>query len=161
MASSIVRMRPENRARSSISSHDSKRVRHMPGRSPAIPFRISPSVRTLKKSRSSSTSSSHAMTLASGLGFMSSEMTFVSSRNPFIARPVCHNQVSCRARYRNRQVAIGRRIERGSPSASCAWRAGRTLQPESRRQRSCRVLSPAGALVPVPAGTPLKRDLAS
>src|SRR5580692_7563907 len=47
-AASIDRILPEKRACSSTSSHVSRRLRRLPCRSAATPFRISPKVRTLK-----------------------------------------------------------------------------------------------------------------
>jgi hypothetical protein len=59
--------------------------RALRGRS-KTPLRISPQVRTLKNKSSSSVASIHVVTFGFAFGLMSSEMTFVSSKNPLTAQ---------------------------------------------------------------------------
>lgn len=83
---SIVKIRPAKRAWRSSSSQASSCVRRLLCDSPATPFRISPNVKTLKKSKSSGAACIQARTSGSGLVRINSEMQFVSSKNPLTVR---------------------------------------------------------------------------
>ncbi len=85
-SSSIANTLPRKRSRSSVSSQVSRRVLRLLCGMLANPFRISPKVSTLRYSTLSSAASIQANTLACGEGRTSSEIQFVSRRNPFIAR---------------------------------------------------------------------------
>lgn len=77
---STVNTRPSNRNGNSCRTQSARRcLRVLEGRR-STPYRSSPSVTTLMKTRSSSTSASHATTRGCGLGFTHSETTLVSSR---------------------------------------------------------------------------------
>jgi hypothetical protein len=78
----------------SLSNHASSVTRREAPRRDAMPLRISPSVRTLRYNRFSSTESIQITTLGSGLGLTSSEMMLVSSRKPLTARRPGRSPVS-------------------------------------------------------------------
>src|ERR1700730_4438686 len=84
---------------------------HLAGR------RISPKVRTLRQSRLSSVASIHLVTVGSGLGFMSSEMTLVSSRNPLTGQPSDRSLASVPDRLAPLPEAIRQRTWRGFEAA--------------------------------------------
>jgi len=79
-AMSTGRIRPSNLCGRSVRSHSSRRWRRRPGASRSTPARSSPSVSTLRKTPSSSTSPSQVTTRGLGVGFTHSDTTLVSSR---------------------------------------------------------------------------------
>src|SRR5262249_57692533 len=79
---SIDRILLAKRTRRSISTQFSRSVLRRLSDNAAMPFLISPSVSTLRKSISSGAVSTHAITRGSGFGLTSSDIQFVSRRNP-------------------------------------------------------------------------------
>jgi hypothetical protein len=138
--SSIGKIRPEKRRTRSCPSQVSRTARRADWGREAIPLRISPRVRTLKKSRSSSVLSIHFVTLGSGLALISSEMTLVSRRNPLTVRPSVHSQVCDRDLIRFPPRVIPKRTSLDSAAGDCAKLAARIPQLE----RSRLLLCPAG-----------------
>ena len=82
----------------------------------------------------SSVSSIQRTTLASGLGLISSEMTLVSSRNPFTDRWPCQNPVSDPDQYRNRGGEMPQKTGQGFPGEAEAQSAARIPRREQRPQ---------------------------
>jgi hypothetical protein len=127
---SMFNMRPEKRNGRSLLSQASRVVRRaLRGRS-TTPLRISPKVRTLKNKSSSSVASIHVVTFGAAFGLMSSEMTFVSNKNPLRVRPPGHNRIFARDRWTPWPEVTRQKIAIGS---SAAWLARLTARSPPRQ----------------------------
>ncbi len=139
-ARSIDRILPAKRAGKSTPSQLSSCERRFPETKPATPLRISPIVSTLRCRRDSSVASIHSSTLRSGLGLTTSEMQFVSSRNPFTIRSPAPGRASAQDRDLLPPAEIRERTELDSLAGATLRKAPRKLPP----QPSPRFPAPAG-----------------
>jgi hypothetical protein len=123
------------RAWRSTSSQVSNCVRRFPCGSPAVPFRSSPRVSTLRNRSDSSAASIQSSTCGSGLGRTNSEMQFVSRRNPLIIRRLGPCLFLVPDRVLRRPGAIRERTAQASWVAVSVWSGDDIPHPRSSRHR--------------------------